>query len=108
MRKDCPHCWTRPGNGERACETIKQIMTCPWADADVKWRKAAGALERRSTMPRQLHEIIAHIRMVIANPAVSTTLIQTEDLQVLCDAAEGLLRSPPDPPYTDPFQDQAS
>jgi len=38
-------------------------------------------------MPRPLNEIIAHIRMVIANPQVSTTLVQTEDLQVLCDAA---------------------
>jgi hypothetical protein len=39
-------------------------------------------------MPRPLKEIVAHIRMVIANPNVSTTLIQTEDLAVLCDAAE--------------------
>lgn len=40
-------------------------------------------------MPRSLNEIIAHIRMVVANPNVSTTLIQTEDLEVLCNAAEG-------------------
>lgn len=39
-------------------------------------------------MPRQLNEIIAHIRMVAANPQVSTTLIQTEDLLLLCEAAE--------------------
>ena len=39
-------------------------------------------------MPRPLNEIIAHIRMVSANPAVNTTLIQTEDLEALCDAAE--------------------
>lgn len=39
-------------------------------------------------MPRSLDEIIAHIRAVSANPAVSTTLIQTEDLEALCSAAE--------------------
>lgn len=39
-------------------------------------------------MPRRLPEIIAHIRAVCANPSVSTTLIQTEDLLALCDAAE--------------------
>lgn len=39
-------------------------------------------------MPRSLHEIIAHLRMVAANPQVSTTLIQTEDLEALCCAAE--------------------
>ncbi len=44
-------------------------------------------------MPRKLGEIIAHIRMVVANPSVDTTLIQTEDLEVLCDAAEEYERS---------------
>ena len=39
-------------------------------------------------MPRKLSEITAHIRMVAANPSVSTTLIQTEDLVLLCDQAE--------------------
>lgn len=39
-------------------------------------------------MPRPLHEIISHIRLVAANPQVSTTLIQTEDLEVLCNASE--------------------
>lgn len=39
-------------------------------------------------MARSLNDIVAHIRMVVANPAVSTTLIQTEDLEVLCAAAE--------------------
>ncbi len=39
-------------------------------------------------MPRPLAEIITHIRAVAANPAISTTLIQTEDLLALCDAAE--------------------
>ncbi len=39
-------------------------------------------------MPRKLNEIIAHIRMVVANPNVSTTLIQTEDLEALCRTAE--------------------
>ena len=43
-------------------------------------------------MPRTLNEIKAHIRAVIANPAISTTLIQTEDLAVLCDAAVELNR----------------
>lgn len=38
-------------------------------------------------MPRPLNEIIAHIRAVSANPAINTTLIQTEDLELLCDAA---------------------
>lgn len=32
--------------------------------------------------------MIAHIRAVAANPAIDTTLIQTEDLLALCDAAE--------------------
>jgi hypothetical protein len=40
-------------------------------------------------MPRKLNEIIAHIRMVAANPNIDTTLIQTEDLEALCVAAEG-------------------
>lgn len=39
-------------------------------------------------MPRKLADIIAHLRMCIANASVDTTLIQTEDLAVLCDAAE--------------------
>jgi len=40
-------------------------------------------------MTRPLKDIIAHIRAVAANPSVSTTLIQTEDLLALCNAAEG-------------------
>jgi hypothetical protein len=40
-------------------------------------------------MPRTLTEVIAHIRAVSANPAIDTTLIQTEDLEALCAAAEG-------------------
>jgi hypothetical protein len=43
-------------------------------------------------MPRKLNEIIAQIRACVANPAISTTLIQTEDLEVLCDAAEEIER----------------
>ena len=39
-------------------------------------------------MARKLEDIILHIRMCIENESVSTTLIQTEDLTVLCDAAE--------------------
>lgn len=39
-------------------------------------------------MARKLKEIIAHLRMVAADPTISTTLIQTEDLEVLCIAAE--------------------
>jgi hypothetical protein len=41
-------------------------------------------------MSRPLFEVIAHIRAVAANPAISTTLIQTEDLEALCSAAETL------------------
>ena len=37
---------------------------------------------------RSIPEIIAHIRMVCDNSSVDTTLIQTEDLYALCDAAE--------------------
>lgn len=37
---------------------------------------------------REVRDIIAHIRIIIANPAVSSTLIQTEDLALLCDRAE--------------------
>ena len=40
-------------------------------------------------MPRRLSEVITHIRAVCANPAVDTTLIQTEDLLALCLAADG-------------------
>lgn len=43
-------------------------------------------------MARKLSEIIAHIRMVSANSNVDTTLIQTEDLEALCDAAEQPLK----------------
>lgn len=39
-------------------------------------------------MPRELHEIRAHIRAVVVNPAISTTLIQTEDMEALCAASE--------------------
>lgn len=39
-------------------------------------------------MPRKLKDIIAHIRAVAGDPSVSTTLIQTEDLEALCNAAE--------------------
>lgn len=39
-------------------------------------------------MARTLDQIRAHIRAVAANPAISTTLIQTEDLLALCDASE--------------------
>jgi hypothetical protein len=41
-------------------------------------------------MPRELKAIVAHIRAISANPAVSTTLIQTDDLEALCNAAEAL------------------
>lgn len=40
-------------------------------------------------MPRPLNEIIFGLRANIANPGVATTLIQTEDLEALCNAAEG-------------------
>lgn len=39
-------------------------------------------------MPRTLTEIKTHLRAVIANGSISTTLIQTEDLAALCDAAD--------------------
>lgn len=39
-------------------------------------------------MARRISEIVAHLRAVSDNPSVATTLIQTEDLMVLCDAAE--------------------
>lgn len=39
-------------------------------------------------MARPIMEIISHIRAVCANQSVVSTLIQTEDLDVLCDAAE--------------------
>lgn len=38
-------------------------------------------------MSRTIEEIIVHIRAVISNPNISTTLIQTEDLEKLCNAA---------------------
>lgn len=37
---------------------------------------------------RPINEVIAHIRAVVANPNVNTTLIQTEDLAALCDAID--------------------
>ncbi len=37
---------------------------------------------------RPLNEIIAQIRAVAANPNIDTTLIQTQDLEALCDAVE--------------------
>ena len=40
-------------------------------------------------MARSLGEIITHIRACIADSSIRTTLIQTEDLAVLCDAAAG-------------------
>jgi hypothetical protein len=40
-------------------------------------------------MTRPLNAIIAHIRAVAGDPRISTTLIQTEDLLALCDAASG-------------------
>lgn len=39
-------------------------------------------------MARTLNQIRVHIRAVAENPAISTTLIQTEDLLALCDASE--------------------
>jgi hypothetical protein len=39
-------------------------------------------------MPRALSEVIAHLRAVAADTQVFGTLIQTEDLLLLCDAAE--------------------
>lgn len=39
-------------------------------------------------MARKLPEIIAHIRACIADGSIKTTLIQTEDLDVLCNAAD--------------------
>jgi len=39
-------------------------------------------------VPRKINEIIAHIRAVSENPSISTTLIQTDDLLLLCAAAE--------------------
>lgn len=39
-------------------------------------------------MSRKLTDIIAHIRSCCDNPSIKTTLIQTEDLRALCEAAE--------------------
>lgn len=39
-------------------------------------------------MPRKLPEILAHLRACIADGSIRTTLIQTEDLAVLCNAAD--------------------
>lgn len=39
-------------------------------------------------MARTLDEITSHLRACIENNSISTTLIQTEDLSALCDAAE--------------------
>jgi hypothetical protein len=43
---------------------------------------------RKEAMSRTLSEIIAHLRAVCENPSVSTTLIQTEDLMLLCNEIE--------------------
>lgn len=45
-------------------------------------------------MARSIKDVITHIRAVAADPSIDTTLIQTEDLLALCDAAE---RSPDNP-----------
>ena len=39
-------------------------------------------------MARSLHQIIAHLRACVKNNSIHTTLIPTEDLMVLCDAAD--------------------
>ncbi len=39
-------------------------------------------------MGKSLDQILIHMRACIANDAISTTLIQTEDLATLCNAAE--------------------
>jgi hypothetical protein len=39
-------------------------------------------------MPRPIREIVAQLRACIADGSITTTLIQTDDLAVLCDAAE--------------------
>lgn len=43
-------------------------------------------------MPRPIEQILHHVRAVVADPKISGTLIQTEDLSVLCDAAEDAAR----------------
>lgn len=53
-------------------------------------------------MPRPLNEIIAHIRAAAGDPSIKATLIQTEDLEALCDAA-----SPGAPRAASPFVQQA-
>lgn len=45
-------------------------------------------------MTRPLPDIISHIRAVAGDPSIGTTLIQTEDLLALCDAAESAGPSP--------------
>lgn len=37
---------------------------------------------------RPLTEILSHLRAVIANPNIDTTLIQTQDIAVICNLAE--------------------
>lgn len=54
-----------------------------------------------SHTPRTLPQIIAHMRAVVADPRIDTTLIQTEDVTALCDAAQRWIDSqkaklPPD------------
>lgn len=46
-------------------------------------------------MARSLPEILAHLRAAIADGSIKTTLIQTEDLALLCDAADPALRPKP-------------
>lgn len=36
-------------------------------------------------MGRTLEQIVSHIKSVISNPNIQTTLIQTEDLELLCN-----------------------
>lgn len=43
-------------------------------------------------MPRNLKDIIANIRACIADGSISTAIIQTEDVTVLCDAAGDVLQ----------------
>lgn len=74
--------------GEETIIADASALTIPQALCAASLRERAATAKGNKVMARTIPEIIAHIRAVVANAGIRTTLIQTEDLEVICDAAE--------------------
>lgn len=63
-------------------------LGCPGCRSLITDEHKDGCRYDLKARARPIHDIIAHIRAVAADPTIKGVLIETADLLALCDAAE--------------------